>query len=138
MKTYFNEEYGITEYDMECYKSPLRHFRMVGCTKRGKNAFLEINSFGHTDLDAMICHISKNCKFVNIDKRVIKKNKSIVPLIHNEERIHDLNALLLENLHLFASESVDYYTWLTFSIAIYKAGLPFETFLEFSKLDDEK
>ena len=59
VKTFFIDENRLTEFDMECYKCAVRNFRMVGCTKRGKNAFLKILS-NHTDLDCMICHIPKS------------------------------------------------------------------------------
>ena len=130
VKTFFIDENRLTEFDMECYKCAVRNFRMVGCTKRGKNAFLKILS-NNTDLDCMICHIPKSCKYIDITPRVIKKIKSIVPLIHNEERNRDLNTIVLEHLHLFVNESDDYCDWVAFGIALQKANLPIETFLEF-------
>ena len=41
-------------------------------------------------------------------------------------------------MHLFVNESDDYCDWVAFGIALQKANLPIETFLEFSKLTDDK
>ena len=106
VKSFFIDENRLTEFDMECYKCAVHNFRMVGCSKHGKNAFLKIFS-DHTHLDCMICHIPKTCK-------------------------------LLEHLHLFIEESYDYGDCVNWGISFYKAKLPIDTFLEFSKVGDDK
>ena len=122
---------------MECYKSSLRNFRMVGCTKRGKESYLKILS-NHTDYDCMICFIGKTCKLIDITPGIVKKIKEIKPLIHSKERTLDFNELVLQNMHVIAPESDDYGSWINWCIAMNKANLPLETFLEFSKQSDDK
>ena len=86
----------------------------------------------------MICHIPKSCNFIDITPKVVKKINSVVPLIHNEERIRDLNTLVLEHLRSCIEESYDYGDWVNQGISFYKAKLPIDTFLEFSKVGDDK
>ena len=59
---------------MECYKTSLRNFRIVRCTKRGKEAFLKIMT-DHTDYDCMICFIDSSCKLIDITPSMAKKAK---------------------------------------------------------------
>ena len=51
---------------------------------------------------------------------------------------HYLMKLLAKELHLILPESDDYGSWINWCIAMNKANLPLETFLEFSKQTDDK
>ena len=95
---------------------------MVGCTKRGKEAFLKIIT-DHTDYDCMICFIDNSCKLIDITPSIAKKAKNTKPLIHNVEIITDLNTLVLQNMHLIAPETDEYGAWMNWCIAMYKADL---------------
>ena len=79
---------------MQCYRTSLRNFRIVGCTKRGKEAFLKIIS-DHTDYDCMICFIDNSCKLIDVTPLIAKKVKNTKPLIHNVEIITDLNIIFI-------------------------------------------
>ena len=121
-------------FDKNVYHTSSQNFRIVGCTKRGKQRFLQIVS-NHTEEESMICYIPPNCRHVDIKPIKIKFKNNEQPVILTPSYQQQLEKLYITNIDVFSNLSHDYYSWIKIGRALYSANCSVSTFHLFLKYD---